>query len=391
MSPRWRAHAVAIATLVSPAALHAQAPQQPPQIPPSLGRPVATDDAMLVAQGWLLLAQGSPIQAVERARQVLAKSPFSPGAAVLAIEGEIVRAGSAAGLAEYERWLGARTIEEPVLLRRVCQALLREAAQQTADPAARINALGALAAHGDSASTNTLKQEMGTGDLAATSALAEAGDPDAVRAIVDQVKARTLEPARALRTLSRSKSPEAVTFATDRLADPRSEVLLTAIQALRDLKARSAASKLRPLLDDQRPFIRIAAAEALVAAGDEAGLPILRQLAGSDSAEDRLKAAEALADKPDAAWLAMVRQLTSSSEPEIRLGAARLIAPHDPELAESVISGLRQDPNPAVRTMTNDAVLRRMHSSLSQLRGMLHSASLEERVVAAERVLNSTR
>jgi hypothetical protein len=36
-------------------------------------------------------------------------------------------------------------------------------------------------------------------------------------------------------------------------------------------------------------------------------------------------------------------------------------------------------------------VLRRMQSSLSQLRGMLHSASLEERVIAAERVLNSAR
>jgi hypothetical protein len=56
-----RAAALAIAALVPPATSHAQAPQQPPQMPPSLGRPIAVDDAMLVAQGWLLLSQGSPV------------------------------------------------------------------------------------------------------------------------------------------------------------------------------------------------------------------------------------------------------------------------------------------------------------------------------------------
>jgi hypothetical protein len=386
-----RAAALAIAALVPPATSHAQAPQQPPQMPPSLGRPIAVDDAMLVAQGWLLLSQGSPVQAVERARMVLAKSPFSPGAIVLALEGEIVRGGSNAGLAEYERWLGARTTEEPVLLRRVCQAILREAAAQTNDVAARMNALGALAAHGDATAASTLREAMAGGDLPAATALAEAGDPEAVRAIVDKINSGALEPVRGLKTLGRTRSPEAATAAIARLDSPRSEVLLTAIQALRDLRSRAAVSKLRPLLQDQRSFIRIAAAEALLAAGDDSGMSILRELAVSDTAEDRLKAAEAMADKPDAAWLEMVRQLTTSSEPEVRLGAARLIAPHDPELAASVISGLRQDPNPAVRTMTSDMVLRRMQSSLSQLRGMLHSASLEERVIAAERVLNSAR
>jgi len=352
---------------------------------------VATDDAMLVAQGWLLLSQGSPVQAVERARTVMAKSPFSPGAIVLAIEGEIVRGGSSAGLAEYERWLGARTNEEPMLLRRISQAILREAAAQTADLPARMNALGALAAHGDAAATSTLRESMNNGDLSAAAALAEAGDADGVRAIVDKINSGAIEPVRGLKTLSRTGSQDAAAAAITRLDSPRSEVLLAAIQALRDLRSRAAVSKLRPLLQDQRPFIRIGAAEALLAAGDDTGLPIIKELASSDSAEDRLKAAEALADKPDAAWLAMVRQLTTSSEPEIRLGAARLIAPHDAQLAESVVSGLRQDPNPAVRTMTADAVLRRMHSTLPQLRGMLHSASLEERVVAAERVLISTR
>lgn len=387
MKPRTRACALALILVVVPAAAGAQ----PPQLPPSLGKPVATDDAMLVAQGWLLLAQGSPVPAVERARQVLAKSPWSPGAVTLAVEAEIVRGGSAAGLAEYERWLGARKSEEPLLLHRVSQALLREAAAQTADEGARIAALRALAADGDGTAARTLQQAMTGGDRGAAMALAESGDADAVHFLIEATKSGALDAVRGLQAVSKARNAEAISFALARLDDPRTEIRLAAIGALARMRVREAAPRLRPLLSDDRPFIRVAAAEALLAAGDDSGVPLLRDLAGSDSPEDRLRAAEAMKDQRDAAWIAMVRQLTTASEPEVRLGAARLIAPIDPDLAASVVETLRQDANPVIRSMTNDAVLRTMPSDLGRLRTLLHAATLGERVIGAERVLAATR
>lgn len=389
----FRPRAAGLVLLFVPAAsgAGAQTPPQPPQIPPSLGRPVAIDDAMLLAQGWMLLAQGSAVPAVERARQVLTKSPSSPGAVTLAIEAEIVRSGSGAGLAEYERWLGAREQEEPLLLRRIGQALLREAAAQTGDMPPRVNALAALAANGESTAVASLRETMGEGDLPAASALAEAGDPEAVRNLIGRVNERTLEPTRALNTLSKSGSADAARFAVARLDDPKSEVRLAAIYAVRDLRAKAAAPKLRELLADHRPFIQIASAQALLALGDESGMPVIRQFAASPAAEDRLKAAEATAGKPDAEWMASVRQLTSAAEPEVRLGAARLIAPFDPELAAQTVDGLRQDANPAVKSMTNEAAARSIPWNLTRLRQILHSPSLGERVAAAERLLKVTR
>lgn len=366
----------------------AQQATVPPFPSPGPGTP---DDAMLVAQGWLLLAQGSAAPAAARAREVLRRSPVSPAAVALLIEAEITRGGSAGGLAEYERWLGGRAHEEPLLLRRVSQALLREVAAQTSDAGARLTALRALSATGDAAAVATLTTAMGDGSHAAARVLAETGNPDAIRYLADGIKSGAVDKASALQSLSKRHTAESVNVALALLDDARAEIRGAAIDALGRMRAREAAARLRPVLNDPRPFLRVSAAAALLAMGDEAGLSLLRELASQDSAPARLAAAEAMADRRDADWVAMVGKLTAASEPEVRLAAARLIGPTDPDRANAVIAALRDDPNPAIRSLASDAAVQSAASSLTRLKTLLHRASLGERVDAAEAILQLTR
>ena len=379
-----------LAPLLSRSAL-AQPPAAPPGVPPAAINPAKPDDTALIAQGWLLLAQGGVTAATERARDVLSRSPYSPAASALAVEAEITRAGSGAGLTEYERLLGARAFEEPLLLRRVSHAMLREAAAQVADLRARLTALRALAAAGDSAASAELSAAMAEGNDTAARILAENGNADAIKRLIDGINARIADPVSTLKSLSKTRNAQTVTLAMKLLDDPRSEIRGAAIDALGSMRAREAAPKLRTLLKDERPFLRVSAASALMSMGDEAGLPLIQELATSESAQARLDAAEALASRKDAAWIEMVRKLTGASEPEVRARAARLIAPIDPQLSESVLAGLRADPNPAVRTLAGGAELEAASSDLRALRRLLHSPGLEQRVLAAERVVQASR
>jgi HEAT repeat protein len=386
-----RACAIALALPLSAAAAHAQQPPAAPGVPPAAINPAKPDDVTSIAQGWLLLSQGGAVAAAERARDVLARSPHNPAASALAIEASMAHGGSAAGLTEYERLLGARTFEEPLLLRRVSQALLREAAAQTADQRARLTALRALAANGDAAASAELSAAMASGNETVARVLAESGNADAIKQLIDGINARIFDPVSTLKSLSRTRNAATVTLAMKLLDDPRSEMRGAAIQALARMRAKEAIPKLRTLLKDERPFIRVDAATALLKLGDDAGLPLIQELAASDAPRARLDAAEALADRQDAAWVDLVRRLTTESEPEIRAGAARLIAPLDPQLAESVFAALQNDPNPAVRTLASAAILDAATFDLRRLRGLMHTASLDQRVLAAERVLVATR
>lgn len=386
MRARTSAIALVLPLLAAPA--HAQ---QPPGVPPAAINPVKPDDVMLITQGWLLLSQGSAAAAADRARDVLSRTPYSPAATALAVEAQITAGGAGAGLTEYERLLGTRASEEPLLLRRISQALLREAAAQNADARARLTALRALSANGDAAASTELTTAMNANNDTAARILAEAGNAEAIKRLIDSINTRIADPVVTLKSLSRTRNAPTVTLAMKLLDDPRSEIRGAAIHALADMRARDAAPKLRTLLKDERPFIRVDAATALLKIGDETGLPLIQELAASDAAQARLDAAEALADRKDAAWVEMVRRLATAAEPEIRARAARLIAPLDPQLAESVLSALQVDPNPAVRGLAAAAMLDGASSDLRQLRRLMHTASLEQRVLAAERLLAATR
>src|SRR4051812_1637545 len=100
------------------------AAQTPPA--PSRTGAAARGEAADVAAAWTLLAEGQAARAAQKAQQVLAAHPRSAGALAVATAAAGAQDGGAAGLAVYDRWIGTRTVEEPLVLRGVAMILLRE-------------------------------------------------------------------------------------------------------------------------------------------------------------------------------------------------------------------------------------------------------------------------
>jgi HEAT repeat protein len=385
-----RTTSVLIAALLTIAPAIARAQQPSPSIPPAALQPPVLDEVSLLAQGWLLLSQASAVPAAERAREALQRVPNHAGALTLLIEAEIVRGGTISGLLEYERWLGERKFEEPLVLRRLARSMLRDRSLAP-DPEVKTAALRALAEDGDAASLGELNKAMASGDTAATRALAESGNTAAVRSLIDKLNAGLTEPMAAFESLSQSGSPLAIKAALAHLQDPKPEIRGAAVDALGRLHARDAIDPVRALLNDGSGFVHGRAALALVRLGDNAGMAYVKELAAGPSAHGRLLAADALSEHPDEEWVTLVRSLTSASEPEVRLGAARLIASRDPELAQSVVIVLQSSDNPAIRDLASEAAVPAAGRDLTRLRALLHSPSPAEQVGASTEILRLTR
>ena len=375
--------------LVAMAAATPVRAQQPPPTPPTRPGSMPAEQAASLAHGWAMLSQGNVAEASTRATQILAADPRNMGALLLAIEAQFVRAGAAAGLQEYERWLGQRTLEEPGVLRRVARALLREAANQRQDIRARSDALRALAEDRD---TTVFAELAGTeGESPSVRLLAEAGDPKAINALVGQVKSGIADPALALPALARSGNSQAIGTILSHLNHQRPEVRGAAAEALGLAGARDQTAKLQAMLTDPSGFVQVKAAAALLQLGDESGAPLLRHLLQDESAASRLVAAEALGSRPDPTGRAVVRGLTEASEPELRVAAARLLAPHDPERARTVLEQLSTHENMAIRELAAAARPAAAGRDLSALRQLMHAGDGLTRVGAAAQVLTVTR
>lgn len=336
----------------------------------------------------MLLGQGNAAQAAKKAAEVLAAHPRSAGAVALAVEAELARGGAAAGLTLYERWLGQRSLEEPLLVRRVARTLLYEEAAQRQDLTARAEAIRALTEDGEQVSADeggAAKSGGGAGRAAA----ARSGDEQAVKALVEQLKTRP--DVRTIAVLGDSGSRLAIAPLTGSLKDPRSEVRAAAAEALARINDPASAAAIKPLLSDRNAFVRIQAAGALARMGDLSGLPMLEQLMADQSPEMRLAAVEALAGNPDATWTATVRELTTIGNPEIQARAARLLAPHDPDAAHRVLESLAAHENPAIRELASQGLGEVATSDLTELRALMKNSVRQTRVRAAARVLALTR
>ena len=362
------------------------APSAKPKMPAHL------EEAVELTNGWALVSQGLLAEASARIPRILGAYPRSAAAWSFAIEVDIARGGAAAGLGRYEQRLAQRHVEEPLLLRRVAVAVLAGAVNQKQEPAARVEALTALAADGDAQAAAALGRE-GTGKTGATSsrALASRGDARAVDALIAQAKRQPAD-VRTIDALGDSGSERAAPLLTGWLKESRNEIRGAAAEALAKLGDPAAVPNIKPLLDDPSSFVRVRAAGALYRLGDTSGLPLLQQLAASESPAMRLAAAEAMASRPDGAWSALVRELASVPDPEIQARAARLIAPHDAAFAKSVLDPLATHENPAIRQLAASAEGESVNTDdLTALRALLKSGSLVTRVRAAGRVLEVTR
>ncbi len=368
------------------------AQQQPRRQTPA--RPavaISVAEATELTNGWALLAEGLFERAAAKAAQVLAAYPRSGAALQLALEAQLARNGAPAALDQYERWLGARTIEEPAALRRVANAMLREAATLKSDPAARIEALRALADDGDARAARDLAQVASKGQGAGARAVGATGDEGAVDALLVELKAGPGNPTRTIDALGASGSSRAIAPLVERLRDPRQEVRGAAVDALGKLGDAETAALVAPLLSDASLHVRVKAAGALLRLGDFSGLPILQELMASPSAAMRLDAAEALASRPDSAWLGLVTELARDPDPEIRAAAGRLMAPHDPEMARGVLGSLMSDENPAIRELASRGMGEALSDDLATLRRVMRNGHSLSRVRAAARVLVLTR
>jgi len=369
--------------------------QQParsrPQTAPRLPGAVSVEEATLITNGWALLAQGLYLQAATKAAQVLAAYPRSGAALLLAIEAELARGGAAAGLGQYERWLRQRTLEEPLVLRRVAHAVLREEAAQQQDQAARVEALSGLADEGESGAARELAAVASRSGGAATRTLASLGDERAVRTLVAELGRGSGDPVSTLDALGASGSPLAIAPAVERLKDPRQEVRGAAAEGLGKLGDTRLVAALTPMLSDRSAYVRVKAAGALLRLGDDTGMALLQDMIADPSPTIRIAAAGAMASRPDASWIALVRELTAALEPEVRAAAGRLIAPYDPELSRTVLESLSTNENPAIRELASRTLGEVVTNDLTMLRSLMRSSDRLTRVRGAARLMALTR
>jgi HEAT repeat protein len=404
MPPRFRCSFLLSVSLVAHTTAQQQppgAPTQPPPKPSAPARPQQPPSALTgvtngleiaaVSHGWTLLSQGLFAQAAARGAELLNAFPRSATVLTFAIESRIDADGANAGLDQYERWLGSRRNEEPVVLRRIAVAVLRERSRQSSDPTAQSEALRGLA--DESARTPSTNQELPT-DPVQIRAAAAAGNEAAVSAVIKDFTAGSIDALTAARILGDSGSRLAVAPLLEKLNDPRPEVRGSAADALGRLGAAglkaAVAARLKALLSDESSFVRIRAAGALVRLDDQSGMPLLTELASNESAPSRLIAAEALASHPDPRWIELVRDLTQAQEPEVRVRAAVLIAPHDAELSSRILEQLQSNENPAIREMARQA-LPEAADNLTSLRRLLRSDEPLTIVKAAARIVSMTR
>ncbi|MBA2258696.1 MAG: HEAT repeat domain-containing protein [Acidobacteria bacterium] len=356
-----------------------------------LSQAATSPELVAVAQGWGLLAKGDAAGAARIASQQLARDQHSVAALALLVDAEIAVGGPAAGLTAYEKWLGARRLENAYVLRRVARTLLSDVAIKQTNTLARVEALKALAADGDAEAMARLDEAASPNRYAETRALAALGNTRAVNLLISQLTTFPGNKAPIIEALGDSGSPLAVPHLKTLLSDPNDVHRSTAADALGRLVARDAADQLQQLLKDQNFTVRLKAAGALIRLNDMSGLGLLTKLSASEHAGVRLAAARELASQPDGAWQTLVRSLTADPDPSVRVEAARLIAPYDQPLASSVLEGLMRDANVGIREAASDVLVQRVAADFTTLRRLLHNSDMMTRVRAAGRILDLTR
>ena len=343
-----------------------------------------------MAEGWALLAKGDAAGAALLASQELARNPRSVAALVLAVESDLARAGSSAGLSTYLKWLGSRRLDDAYVLRLVARALLVESTDQP-NLTARINALQSLAADGDQEAAAKLEQAAKANGFGETRALAASGNERAVKMLIARLGSMPGSKTPVIDALGDSGSELAVPPLKALLSDPNDLNRAAAADALGRLGATDTIPQLKPLLNDLVFMVKLKAAGALYRLNDSSGLPLLLELTSSEHAQIRVAVAGELASRPDASWQGLVRSLTNDPDPAVRLQAARLIAPYDQPLAYSVLDALMRDENVGIREAASGVLVDRVASDFATLRALLRNGDVTIRVKAAGRLLELTR
>lgn len=344
----------------------------------------------MLAQGWALLAKGDAAGAAASASRALGHDPHNSAALRLALEADLVLGGASRALGTYERWLGTRAMDDIYGLRRIARAILGEAVGGK-DPAARHEALVALAADGDRDAAATLAQGARNGTFREVSAMAASGDARALATLLAQLHTTPGSKTAIIAAIAATGNKVAIPQLLPILKDPSDVNRAAAADALGQLGATEAVPQLKTLLNDQFFAVKLKAAGALYRLNDPSGLPVLLEVTRSEHGAIRVAGAREMSANPDLVWQALVKSLTEDTDPVVRLDAARLIAPYDQALAKRVLDGLMADPNPALREAAAGVLVERVANDVATLRKMLRTGDAVVRVLAAGRILELTR
>jgi HEAT repeat protein len=340
---------------------------------------------------WVLLANARPAEAAATADKLLAERPRDLAVLTAVVEAHIAATGWQTGLDRYEGWLAARGAEEPLIVRRLATALLREAAADDNNPSAQLEALKLLASQGDQAAASRLQAGAAEGNLAQTRALAALGVQGAIDTLVEQLEMDAANPLDTIRVLGESRNPRALDALIAQASHPEPAVRQAAVEALGYFDDPRVRTLLQQRLKDEAGFVRGKAAAALYRQGDTSGIDIIQDLAASEEPLAKLAAANYMSGRPDATWRSLVNELVQSTDPEVRFGAATLLLPHDPEAARAAFETLDNDN--VVLAIREEAVRKRAAtvSDVPALRGLLRQGDRLARVAAAGRILEVTR
>ncbi|MGH9410667.1 MAG: HEAT repeat domain-containing protein, partial [Vicinamibacterales bacterium] len=271
----------------------------------------SASEAAVLADGWSRLAKGDAPGAAQIAQAAIGRNPNSSAALALAIDADLARGGASMALDTYERWLGGRRLDDAYSLRRVARALLQESSgPKQSNVTARVEALRALAADGDSAAEATLEDAAAAGAFGETRALAIIGDEGAVKKLIAEL-GPAIDKTPIIDALGNSGNKLAVEPLIGELSDPKDINRAAAADALGRLGATEAIPQLRTLLNDPFFPVKLKAAGALFRLNDSSGAALLTEIAQNEHAAIRVAAAQEMASRPDANWQSLVRGLTS--------------------------------------------------------------------------------
>ena len=375
---------------------HAQPLQvQPPrpQAPPPIAvrptpLPQAQQDA-LVQRARETLKAGRAAEAIELGDKVLAGAPDNQAAMLVKIDALIALGDGRGALRAYDSFVNATGRDNVDLLATIARAQLKTLAQSTLI-AVKVDALEALAAHGDAEAKATLQKQLKDDNTSRTAAeaLARLGDKAAAKQLVQLAsQAQGGQRAEAISVLATIKDAPAEALLREALKanDPALQAAAADVAAARGMKS---------LLPDLRQTAikgiaqgQYRAAVALVALGDAAGRERVAEALASDIPDSRLSAASALRKAGDKSWVPRVEPLLTNPDGLNRYIAAEMLLPENRAAAMKVLHPATADPNPVIRAEVARILAESSLTDLSQLRPYLSDAAPRARLWAARGVL----
>jgi len=254
----------------------------------------------------------------------------------------------------------------------------------------KVDALEALAAHGDTEAKTTLQTMMKDEGLArpAAEALARLGDKAAAQRVVTLVsQAQGSQRADAIRTLATIKDAPAEALVREALKanDPAMQAAGADVAAARGLK--TLLPELRQTATTGIAQGQYRAVLALVALGDSTGRERVAEALASDIPDSRLSAAAALRKSGDKSWVDRVTPLLANPDGLNRFFAAEMLLSENRAAAMRVLHPATADPNPVIRGEAARILAEAASTDISQLRPFLGDPAPRARLWAAKGVL----